>query len=248
MVQRTNPPNRQPVEHGVIGGTVIALIKGIIALIFTLVLAVTLEWAGMAWWWKDQGTEHSRAMLENEVTYLNEQFRDSGIVTGSAHFAAKMSDRFFSVFQWTHLDEVAQWLKQPAPAQPPQAIGERIKERWRQILKGFADHLIAAMTITQVFAVRLAILMMALPAFVLFALVGLSDGLVQRDLRRWGGGRESSFVYHHAKKVVLPMFIGVWVVYLGMPVSVNPSFIIVPFAALFGASLAITAATFKKYL
>lgn len=247
MAAREKPP-RQPVEHGVVGGTVIALIKGIIALIFTLVLAVMLEWAGMAWWWKEQGVEHSRTMLENEVTYLNGQFRDSGIVTGSAHFAARMSERFFSVFAWARLDEVAQWLKQPPPATPPEEIGARVKEQWRQSLKHFADHLIAAMTITQVFAVRLAILVMALPAFVLFALVGLCDGLVQRDLRRWGGGRESSFIYHHAKKFVAPMFIGVWIVYLGMPVSVNPSFIIVPFAALFGVSLAITAATFKKYL
>lgn len=247
MAQREKPP-RQPVEHGMIGGTVIALSKGILVLIFTLVLAVMLEWAGMAWWWKEQGSEHSRMMLANEVTYLNEQFRDSGVVTGSAHFAARMSERFFSVFAWARLDEVTPWLKQPPPAQPPKETGARIKENWRQSLNQFADHLIAAMTITMVFAVRLAILVMALPAFGLFALVGLCDGLVQRDLRRWGGGRESSFIYHHAKKFVVPMFIGVWVVYLGMPVSVNPSWIIVPFAALFGVSLAITAATFKKYL
>lgn len=247
MAERAKPP-QPPVEHGWIGGTVIALIKSIIALIATLVLAVLLEWAGMAWWWKEQGVEHSRMMLEKEVSYLNEQFRDSGIVTGSAHFAARMSERFFSVLAWARLDEVAQWLKQPAPATPPQAVKERIKENWRQGLANAADHLIAAMTITQVFAVRLAILVMALPAFGLFALVGLCDGLVQRDLRRWGGGRESSFIYHHAKKFVIPMFVGVWIVYLGMPVSVNPSFIIVPFAALFGLSLAIVASTFKKYL
>lgn len=247
MAVRERPPPPR-VEHGAIGRTGIALLKGILVLILTLLLAVMLEWAGMAWWWKEQGVGHSRMMLENEVSYLNGQFRDSGLVTGSAHFAARMSERFFSVLAWARLDEVAQWLKQPAPATPPQAVTERIKENWRQGLANAADHLIAAMTITQVFAVRLAILVMALPAFVLFALVGLCDGLVQRDLRRWGGGRESSFIYHHAKKFVMPLFIGVWIVYLGMPVSVNPSFIIVPFAALFGLNLAIIAATFKKYL
>ena len=44
--------------------------------------------------------------------------------------------------------------------------------------------------------------MQVTPVFVLFTLVALVDGLVRRDLRRWGGGRESSFVYHYAKQSV----------------------------------------------
>ena len=70
------------------------------------------------------------------------------------------------------------------------------------------------MQITQVFAVRLAILTLATPVFGLFALVALVDGLVRRDLRRWGGGRESSFVYHYAKKASIPLIIIAWVLYL----------------------------------
>ena len=61
------------------------------------------------------------------------------------------------------------------------------------------------MQVTQVFSVRLAILMLATPVFLLFSLVALVDGLVRRDLRRWGGGRESSFVYHYAKKAAIPL-------------------------------------------
>jgi integrating conjugative element membrane protein (TIGR03747 family) len=50
--------------------------------------------------------------------------------------------------------------------------------------------------------------------FGLFTLVALVDGLVQRDLRRWGGGRESSFVYHYAKTAAMPLIIMAWVLYL----------------------------------
>ena len=64
------------------------------------------------------------------------------------------------------------------------------------------------MTVTQVFAVRMAVLTLAMPVFLLFGLVGVTDGLVQRDLRRWGGGRESSFVYHHAKRFIMPAVLG----------------------------------------
>jgi len=69
----------------------------------------------------------------------------------------------------------------------------------------------------------------AMPIFLLFSLVALVDGLVQRDLRRWGGGRESSFVYHYAKKAALPL-------------------VVLPFATLFALTVAVTASTFKKYL
>jgi integrating conjugative element membrane protein (TIGR03747 family) len=104
------------------------------------------------------------------------------------------------------------------------------------------------MQITQVFAVRLAILTLATPVFGLFTLVALVDGLVRRDLRRWGGGRESSFVYHYAKKAALPLIVTAWVLYLALPVSLHPSWIILPFALVFGFAVTITASTFKKYL
>ena len=101
---------------------------------------------------------------------------------------------------------------------------------------------------TRVFTVRLAILVLSLPVFVLFAWVSLVDGLVLRDLRRWGGGRESSFVYHYARKATLPLFLPAWVLYLVSPISVHPSWILLPFALAFALAIRITAGTFKKYL
>ena len=122
----------------------------------------------------------------------------------------------------------------------------------RPVLLGFyrpvADFVLAGMQITQVFAVRLAILILATPVFGLFTLVALVDRLVRRDLRRWGGGRESSFVYHYAKKAALRLIIMAWVLYLALPVSLHPSWIINPFALVFGLALTITASTLKKCL
>jgi len=71
---------------------------------------------------------------------------------------------------------------------------------------------------------------------------------VRRDLRRWGGGRESSFVYHYAKQSVLHLVALAWVVYLALPFSLHPSLVVLPFAALFAVSVSIMAGTFKKYL
>ncbi len=100
----------------------------------------------------------------------------------------------------------------------------------------------------QTFAVRLTVLLLATPVFFLFGLVGLAEGLMHRDLRRWGGGRESSFLYHHSKKFLAPSIIAAWMLYLAMPFSVHPNFIVLPFVTLFAVGVAMTTGSFKKYL
>jgi integrating conjugative element membrane protein (TIGR03747 family) len=55
-------------------------------------------------------------------------------------------------------------------------------------------YLEAASTVTQTFVIRLALIVFSMPVFLLAGLIGAVDGLVERDLRRWGGGRESSNV------------------------------------------------------
>jgi integrating conjugative element membrane protein (TIGR03747 family) len=110
------------------------------------------------------------------------------------------------------------------------------------------SYLIAAAYTTLVFLVRLLVLCLTLPLFLMAAFVGLVDGLVRRDVRRFGAGRESGFIYHRAKAALMPLAVLPWVIYLALPVSVNPLLILLPSAALLGAAVCIAAATFKKYL
>ncbi|MGH8302987.1 MAG: TIGR03747 family integrating conjugative element membrane protein, partial [Steroidobacteraceae bacterium] len=98
------------------------------------------------------------------------------------------------------------------------------------------------------FLARLLVLTLTLPLFVLAALVGLVDGLVRRDLRRFGAGHESGFLYHRARAAILPIAILPWIVYLALPVSVPPLAILLPTAMLLALAVNITAASFKKYL
>ena len=78
--------------------------------------------------------------------------------------------------------------------------------------------------------------------------MALVDSLVRRDLRRWGGGRESFFVYHYAKKAAIPLIIMAWMLYLALPFSLHPFWIILPFALAFAFAVTFTASAFKKYL
>jgi integrating conjugative element membrane protein (TIGR03747 family) len=68
-----------------------------------------------------------------------------------------------------------------------------------------------------------------------------SKVLVRRDLRRWGGGRKSSFVYHYAKKAAMPLILMARVLYLALPFSLHPSWINLPFVLAF--AVIITAST-----
>lgn len=54
------------------------------------------------------------------------------------------------------------------------------------------------------FVVRLVILVMTIPLFLMAAFTGLVDGLVRRDLRKFGAGRESSYLYK-ARGSIIPL-------------------------------------------
>ena len=89
---------------------------------------------------------------------------------------------------------------------------------------------------------------LALPAFGLFGWVGVVDGLMRRDLRRFGGGPKSSFVYHHLKPW-LPALL--WLPpagYVLLPISLHPNAVFLPAATLFALLVAETIARFKKFL
>lgn len=235
---------RHPAQRGLLSRALGSVARVAGWLVAALLFSIVIEWAGMLLWWKDEGSLHSRAMLQQELSYLNEDFRRSAVSSDPARFARRFADGFYHyLFEWTHLVDFIRWLKQP-----PKPGESRVLAVLRSAYAQSAEYALAAMTVTQVFAVRLAVLTLATPVFVLFGLVALVDGLVQRDLRRWSGGRESSFVYHHAKKVIFPAVILAWVVYLGMPTTIHPNYVILPFAGLFALAVAISASSFKKYI
>jgi integrating conjugative element membrane protein (TIGR03747 family) len=243
-VAREVDAQRHPAQRGLLSRALGSIARVAGWLVAALLFSIIIEWAGMLLWWKDEGSLHSRAMLQKELSYLSDDFRRSAVSSDPARFARHFADGFYHyLFEWTHFIDFIRWLKQP-----PRPDESHILVVLRSAYAQSAEYVLAAMTVTQVFAVRLAVLTLATPVFVLFGFVALVDGLVQRDLRRWSGGRESSFVYHHAKKVIFPAVILAWIVYLGMPTSIHPNYVILPFAGLFALALAIAAGSFKKYL
>jgi integrating conjugative element membrane protein (TIGR03747 family) len=244
MAEAVTDPRRRVVQEGLISKSLTATAKAIQWLLFSLVFSIIIEWTGMVLWWPEEGLEHSRTMLAREISYLDIDFRHSVVTSDPAQFAKRFADNTYHyLFEVTRFVEFIRWVS-PPPVKNEQGLRPALYKIYHPI----AEFVIAMMQVTQVFSVRLAILTLAMPIFVLFSLVALVDGLVQRDLRRWGGGRESSFVYHYAKKAALPLVVLAWVIYLALPFSLHPTFVVLPFAALFALTVAVTASTFKKYL
>lgn len=101
---------------------------------------------------------------------------------------------------------------------------------------------------TQLFGVRLATLLMAVPFVALVYVVSLADGLTQRAIRRASGGRESANLYHRAKRLQVALLTTMAAAYLLSPLSVDPRLLWGSNALIVSTLARIQWAYYKKHL
>jgi hypothetical protein len=85
---------RRPLTHP----SLISRLQNVIAqsqkwLLLSLLASILIEWLGMLFWWPEQGLEHSRQMLVNELHYLSSDFQHSWLTHQPVQFAKDLSDR-----------------------------------------------------------------------------------------------------------------------------------------------------------
>ena len=236
-----NDPRQQAASQSGIFARIFHLcVKIIIWLIFSLAFSIFIEWVGLYFWWAEEGALHSLNMLNSELAYLDDSYTRSILVDNPGALVSQFSDTaYYVLWEFTHLQQFVNWTVSSTTATLPGV---------HQWLHPFAEVFVATITVTQVFFVRLGILALSTPAYFLFALYGLTDGLMQRDLRKWGVGIESSFIYSHTKRIIAPSIFIIWIVYLSIPISIPPSLIILPAAIFTMLAIAVTAYRFKKHL
>jgi len=236
--------NDHPVKkRGVISKTFDNIFKVFGLLIFSALISIIIEWIGMTFYYPDEGYQHAQNMLEREIGYLGNAL-ESDRLNGDAIETA--GDYVNDTVSFLFIDSGL--LDALVSAKTPMAGDSTIMRYAKLVVGEYYDYLISAMFIMTMFFVRLSILILSMPAFLLFGIVGLSDGLMQRDLRRWCGGNESGYIYHWAKRFALPVLVITWIIYLAIPSSIHPNFIITPFAVMFGLVLMVMSSKFKKYL
>ena len=215
-------------------GFIVSIISTIF---FSLLISIIIECIGITYFWPELGDSHSKEMLNTEFGYLSEDFVDSLILSDPLVFTENI---ITNVYQFiaikTGLVEIVDGT-----------VNDESSIIYKYI-NSVGVYVKAIINIILVFFVRLVILILSIPIFILASIVGCVDGLVRRDIRRFGAGRESSFLYYHSKAWIKPMLILSWLIYLSVPFSIHPNTIFIPMAFLFGLSISITFGSFKKYL
>lgn len=203
-------------------------------------LSIVLEWCGIAFgWWDQPGAGHSAQLLQTELSWLDRDFTTplaAGRLIEWADWGARQ------LYHWSGLQGFVRWVVADPPA-PWVGL-----ETLRRVLRYWGEYVLAAAYITQLVGARLVVVVLTLPAYALIGVMSLVDGLVQRDLRRFGGGLESGLLYHHLKAMLRPMLSLPIFLYLISPWSLHPTTIFVPFVLGFGYFVQRTVARFKKYL
>lgn len=98
------------------------------------------------------------------------------------------------------------------------------------------------------FMQRLVWLAAMLPLLCLYAVIGLTEGLVQRDLRRFGSGLESVFLHRYIIRSGSSVAITLWVFYLAQPLFLPAMLVLLPAALWFGITVWMAAGSFKRYI
>ncbi|WP_410678238.1 DUF4400 domain-containing protein [Citrobacter europaeus] len=95
---------------------------------------------------------------------------------------------------------------------------------------------------------RLVWLIAMQPLFYFCALTALTDGLVQRDLRRFGSGLESVFFHRYVIRSGSSVATTLWVFYLVQPLFLPATLVLLPAAFWFGVTVWMVAGSFKRWL
>ncbi|UJD87666.1 TIGR03747 family integrating conjugative element membrane protein [Rahnella aquatilis] len=215
-------------------------------LLASLLVSLLIEYAGMTFIWAGEGAEHSRQVMLTESGYLSEGFTRSLILSQPV---TVISAWIQQAYQWIFVDTgFISWVNTARSVHSQGGTVETLSRAGSWLARALWEYLQATVYVTIIFAIRVAILVLSVPLFIMVSVIGIVDGLVRRDLRRYGAGYESSFVYHHAKRYVKPAMYGPCMLYLAWPTAVWPNLLLLPSAIMLGFVLTVVTGAFKKYL
>ena len=218
---------RSPVLSALKGFAVLALLVLVVDIVYVL-------------WPYPNGPQGIGALqsVVNEETALIAELTDDASAWIIRNLGAWI---YQAAFVWTGLDELMRRAAAPVPM-------AGANEFMRGFVRANWLFLETAAWGLQLFALRLGVLVLAMPLFLITAIGAIADGVVPWYRRRAGGGRESGFIYHRAKRTLTLSVLALGVVYLLPPVPLDPRLVIPPFLLVFGIGARLTMAYFKKYL
>ena len=208
-------------------------------LLLALILAAwIIAWIFVFKVWPD-GVAQLQSILEQDLARAFELGDAYGelprLATGTANFL------YAVLFEATGIHGMGASFARASPLSIPDTVVRNAYVANFEVIQ-------VAMIGTQLFGIRLAMLMMALPLVALFYCAALADGLAQRAIRRASGGRESASVYHRAKHLQVLLVSMTAAAALLLPASIDPRHIWFPGALALGILVRLQWAYYKKHL
>ncbi|WP_075257985.1 TIGR03747 family integrating conjugative element membrane protein [Herbaspirillum camelliae] len=214
----------------------------------SLLLCIVIECVGMHFFWPQESWHHAQAMLNHELDQFSTHFTRSALVQDPGRTAHALVEH---AYDWLFVRSgLLDWIRDASAQASAGTRNQAHDFRYTMALVyvHVEAYLIASAYTLLTFLVRFFVLVLTLPLFLLAAFVGFVDGLVRRDVRRFGAGHESGFLHHRARASLMPLAVLPWVTYLALPISVHPLLILLPAATLLSVAMDITVSSFKKYV
>jgi integrating conjugative element membrane protein (TIGR03747 family) len=209
-------------------------------LFFTILLMLLLESLSQCIFGQKFTLAQSEKLLIHEKMVMSEQLKKEALSQSIQHFFDHSLSNRLSIPISDHLlklENLKSNTKTILLKNQLRHYGQQL-EIFKQIV----------FNLLHVELLRFIVFLSFIPLFGLLGIIGFVDGLAQRHLRKLQGARESSVWYQHAKTGVSLSFLGAGIVYIGLPLILNPLSIFLPCAVLFSITLAIAIRAYKKYL
>ena len=225
-VQRASAPVEKPSFTVTVITKPFSVFIGLIKWLgFALLFSIIIELIGITFIWSNEGSNHAKELLDYDLRFLS----------------STMQDSLTSIQPKDYIFNHVQWLSQ-------MSADYGLNQYMNQLQNNAREYAFAVYYICLSFLIRTMILFYSMPLFILIGMVGFVDGVVARELRRWGGGKESSWLFHRFYALVPVLCILPWVIYLGVPLKIHPNSIVVPTALITAMMIFFSTKTFKKYM
>ncbi len=207
------------------------------AMVFFIVFCVDILYVVWPYPGGANGIDSLRSTLEYErnLIYSLSDDRSLAIINGIGYWLYQV------FFVWSGIDELMRRAADPMPM-------EGANEMMRSFILGNWVFLETAAYGLQLFALRLGVLTLALPLFLITMFAAGIDGVTTWYKRRTNADRESGFIYHRAKRAIELTVLALTVVYLIPPIPLDPRVIIPAFSILLALAARIQVAYTKKYI
>lgn len=222
----SRPHRKDTATDKLVAGTLGQVISLISWFLLAVAASILLEWIGVfAGWWD---TNHAHDVLLREVSYLSHMEANDLLGLHPTRLAESAVERVNSLYLYIGVERALNFLEA------------------RISLVYYA--LSSAIDVSYTLVIRMVTVLLAIPAFFLWGLLGLVDGLVDRDIRKACGGIESSFIYHRTKALIRPSIAISGGLYLTLPFTINPGlFFLIP-QVIFFLAVYYFSAFFKKFV